>query len=262
MQEGQAMLPGAQKIYAAIAGVINDIGTVSKDKVNKQQGFKYRSIDDVYSVLNPALAKNRVFILPEILNESREIKTTAKGTQMICVILDMKYTIYAEDGSHIQTPLKGEAMDTGDKAINKAMAIAYKYLCFQLFCIPVEDMADPDADSHELGADKQTANAAPKSRTSTSGKKSSSEGKQSSARNEKENTTADNGDENGKITEAMINTIRSEQKRTGVAEKAILSRLHTKAKKIEDLTVEEFNQVMKIFQVTKDLKQEAADGNK
>ena len=60
----------------------------------------------------------------------------------------------------------------------------------------------------------------------------------------------------------MINTIRSEQKRTGVAEKAILSRLHTKAKKIEDLTVEEFNQVMKIFQVTKDLKQEAADGNK
>ena len=162
MQEGQAMLPGAPKIYAAIAGVINDIGTVSKDKVNKQQGFKYRSIDDVYSVLNPALAKNRVFILPEILNESREIKTTAKGTQMICVILDMKYTIYAEDGSHIQTTLKGEAMDTGDKAINKAMAIAYKYLCFQLFCIPVEDMADPDADSHELGADKQTAKAAPK----------------------------------------------------------------------------------------------------
>lgn len=260
MQEGQAMLPGAPKIYAAIAGVINDIGTVSKDKINKQQGFKYRSIDDVYSVLNPALAKNRVFILPEILNESREIKTTAKGTQMICVILDMKYTIYAEDGSHIQTILKGEAMDTGDKAINKAMAIAYKYLCFQLFCIPVEDMADPDADSHELGTDKQSAKTTPKSRTSTSGKKKSSEDKQSS--DEKENTTADNGDGNGKVTEAMINTIRSEQKRTGVAEKAILSRLHTKAKKIEDLTVEEFNQVMKIFQVTKDLKQEESDGDK
>lgn len=262
MQEGQAMLPGAPKIYAAIAGVINDIGTVSKDKINKQQGFKYRSIDDVYSVLNPALAKNRVFILPEILNERREIKTTAKGTQMICVILDMKYTIYAEDGSHIQTTLKGEAMDTGDKAINKAMAIAYKYLCFQLFCIPVEDMADPDADSHELGTDKQLPKEAPKSRTLTSSKKKSSTEKQSPVRNEKENTTADNRDENGKITEAMINTIHSEQKRTGVAEKAILSRLHTKAKKIEDLTVEEFNQVMKIFQVTKDLKQEVADGNK
>ena len=262
MQEEQAMLPGAPKIYAAIAGVINDIGIVSKDKVNKQQGFKYRSIDDVYSVLNPALAKNRVFILPEILNESREIKATAKGTQMICVILDMKYTIYAEDGSHIQTTLKGEAMDTGDKAINKAMAIAYKYLCFQLFCIPVEDMADPDADIHELKGNKQPENAAPKNRTPASGKKKSSEEKQSSDQSEKEDAAADNGDGNGKITEAMLNTIRSEQKRTGVAEKAILARLHTKAKKIEDLTVEEFNQVMKIFEVTKDLKREASDEHK
>lgn len=46
-------------IYKAIAGVIADIGAVGKDKVNRQQGFKYRSVDDVYSVLNPALAKNR-----------------------------------------------------------------------------------------------------------------------------------------------------------------------------------------------------------
>lgn len=262
MEENKVSLPGAPKIYGAIAGVINDIGVVSKDKTNKQQGFKYRSIDDVYSVLNPALAKNKVFILPEIMEEQRESGTSKSGARLTSVILKMKYTVYAEDGSHIQTILKGEAMDTGDKAINKAMAIAYKYLCFQLFCIPVEDMADPDADSHELGADKQTAKAAPKSRTSTSGKKSSSEGKQSSVRNEKENTTADNGDENGKITEAMLNTIRSEQKRTGVSDKAIFSRLHTKAKRIEDLTVEEFNQVMKIFEVTKDLKREASDEHK
>ena len=216
----------------------------------------------MYSVLNPALAKNRVFILPEILNESREIKTTAKGTQMICVILDMKYTIYAEDGSHIQTTLKGEAMDTGDKAINKAMAIAYKYLCFQLFCIPVEDMADPDADSHELKGDKQPEKSETRNRTSVSGKKKPTEEKQDSPQNEKKAADEGNGDGDGKITEAMLNTIRSEQKRTGVSEKAILARLHTKAKKIEDLTVEEFNQVMKIFEVTKDLKREASDEHK
>lgn len=46
MQEGKALLPGAPKIFVAITGVINDIGIVSKDKVNKQQGFKYRSVDD------------------------------------------------------------------------------------------------------------------------------------------------------------------------------------------------------------------------
>lgn len=262
MEENKVSLPGAPKIYGAIAGVINDIGVVSKDKTNKQQGFKYRSIDDVYSVLNPALAKNKVFILPEIMEEQRESGTSKSGARLTSVILKMKYTVYAEDGSHIQTILKGEAMDTGDKAINKAMAIAYKYLCFQLFCIPVEDMSDPDADSHELETDKQTAKAAPKSRASTSGKKNSSEEKQSPDRNEKENTAMDNGDGNGKITEAMINTIRSEQKRTGVSDKQILSRLHSKITKIEDMTVEEFNLVMQIFQVTRTPKQEVPDGDK
>lgn len=246
-------LPGPPKIFAAIAGVINDIGVVSKDKVNKQQGFKYRSVDDVYSVLNPALAKNKVFILPEILDESREVKTTRNGAQMVCVILKMKYTIYAEDGSFIKTILKGEAMDTGDKAINKAMAIAYKYLCFQLFCIPVEDMTDPDGESHELKDDKAGKE---KDKGNAQDKKGSGAKTKSESADQKEGRDQEK-DQEDRITEAMLNTIRSEQKRTGVSDKAILSRLHTKAKKIEELSVEEFKQVMKIFEVTRTLKEEA-----
>ena len=67
-------------IYRAIAGVIEDIGTVGKDKINKQQGFKYRSIDDVYNALHPALAKNKVFIVPEILeHESPETERLLSG---------------------------------------------------------------------------------------------------------------------------------------------------------------------------------------
>ena len=60
------------KIYAAIAGVISDVGAVGKDKINKQQGFKFRSIDDVYNALHPALAKNKVFIVPKILDQQRQ----------------------------------------------------------------------------------------------------------------------------------------------------------------------------------------------
>ena len=55
------------KIYAAIAGVIADCGIVGKDKVNKQQGFKYRSVDDVFNALHPALAKNKVVIIPTVV---------------------------------------------------------------------------------------------------------------------------------------------------------------------------------------------------
>ena len=42
----------------------------------------------------------------------------------------------------------------------------------------------------------------------------------------------------------------------------ILDRLHSKAKSIEEMTVEEFKQAMKIFEVTKDLKREASDEHK
>lgn len=263
MQEGQAMLPGAPKIYAAIAGVINDIGVVSKDKINKQQGFKYRSVDDVYSVLNPALAKNKVFILPEIMEEHREIGTSKSGGRVVSVILKMKYTVYAEDGSHIETILKGEAMDTGDKAINKAMAIAYKYLCFQLFCIPVEDMADPDAEIHDMDGKKTQEKNTGKGRVSTSAekKKEAAKAQPASDKSEQQSDSAQES-KDGKVTEAMVNTIRAEQKRTGVSDKLIFSRLHSKVESIEEMTVEEFNQVMKIFEVTKDFKQEASDEHK
>ena len=46
-------------------------------------------------------------------------------------------------------------MDSGDKATNKAMAIAFKYACFQVFCIPTEEMTDPDGESHELGKEEE-----------------------------------------------------------------------------------------------------------
>lgn len=266
MEENKVCLPGPPKIYAAIAGVINDIGVVSKDKVNKQQGFKYRSVDDVYSVLNPALAKNKVFILPEILDETREIGTSKSGGRVASVILKMKYTVYAEDGSHIETVLKGEAMDTGDKAINKAMAIAYKYLCFQLFCIPVEDMADPDVEIHDMDGKKEQEKDTGKGRVSASTTKKQGAAKAQPAGNkedksEKKRDPAQES-EDGKVTEAMVNTIRAEQKRTGVSDKVILARLHSKARSIEEVTVEEFKQVMKIFEVTKDLKREASDEHK
>src|SRR5699024_11672405 len=51
------------------------------------------------------------------------------------------------DGSSVESIIIGESMDMGDKATNKAMAAAYKYACFQVFCIPTEEMQDPDAET-------------------------------------------------------------------------------------------------------------------
>ena len=57
--------------------------------------------------------------------------------------------VSACDGSKHTVKTYGEAMDSGDKATNKAMSAAYKYAAFQTFCIPTEGDNDADAQTHE-----------------------------------------------------------------------------------------------------------------
>ena len=45
-------------------------------------------------------------------------------------------------------------MDSADKASNKAMSVAFKYACFQVFCIPTEEMVDPDSETPPQSSQK------------------------------------------------------------------------------------------------------------
>lgn len=226
------------KIYAAIAGVIADCGAVGKDKVNKQQGFKYRSVDDVFNALHPALAKNKVVIIPTVVERQfEEVGKTKNGAAIIKVICKVKYDICAEDGSRVTSIIYGEGMDMGDKATNKAMAIAYKYLCFQVFCIPTEEMTDPDGESLEEEIE------APKKQPVKK------QEKQKERLPTKQPASEETGEE--KISQAMLNTIRNEQRITGVSDQKILRSDGIRAKKVEDLTVLEYKKIMNRFQATK-----------
>jgi hypothetical protein len=60
--------------------------------------------------------------------------------------------VSASDGSKHTVSTFGEAMDSGDKATNKAMSAAYKYAAFQAFAIPTEGDNDPDNSTHEVKA--------------------------------------------------------------------------------------------------------------
>ena len=139
-----------KNIYETINAVMNEIGAIGKDSKNAQQGFMFRGIDAVMNALAPALQKHKLFIVPEVLDQRREERQTKSGNNLIYSVCTIKYTFYAEDGSHIEATVIGEGMDSGDKATNKAMSIAFKYACFQVFCIPTEEMIDPDAECHEV----------------------------------------------------------------------------------------------------------------
>ena len=136
-------------IYESIAAIMAEGYTITKDKKNAQQGFKYRGIDDVMNTFFPLLSKHKVFLVPEVLDCRREERQTTKGGNLIYSVLTIRYTFYAEDGSSVSAVVVGEGMDSGDKASNKALAVGMKYAMFQVFCIPTEEMIDPDATTPE-----------------------------------------------------------------------------------------------------------------
>lgn len=134
-------------IHQAITDIMSEGYAITKDKRNQTQGFMYRGIDDVMNTFQPLLAKHHVFVVPEVIEQQRMERTTGKDRTLLYAILKMRYTFYAEDGSSISAVVIGEGMDSGDKASNKAMSVAMKYAMFQVFCIPTEEMPDPDEDT-------------------------------------------------------------------------------------------------------------------
>jgi hypothetical protein len=146
------VVEGAPAIYAAMSGVMADLDAIGKDKKNEAQGFKYRGIDQVYNALHPILVKHNVFMTAQVVGKTREERTNAKGTVLAFTCLTMRYRFTTTDGSFVETEAEGEGMDSGDKSSNKAMAVAHKYALLQAFCIPTEDLVDPDAEVHEVKA--------------------------------------------------------------------------------------------------------------
>jgi ERF superfamily len=142
---GRAVAP---RVYSAICGVISDLSKVgiAKDKRNIQQGYQFRGIDDVYGALSPLLAKHQLCILPRVVErEVTERPTKSGGVQFYTTLKVAFDFVSALDGSTHAIVTVGEAMDSGDKSSNKALSAAYKYACFQAFCIPVEGDNDADA---------------------------------------------------------------------------------------------------------------------
>lgn len=145
-------------VYTAIRAVMNDIGQtgISKNRKNQQQGYQFRGIDDVYNELNGLLSKHGLIMTPRILARDVVERQTAKGGALFYVTVEAEFDfISAEDGTKHTVRTFGEAMDSADKATNKAMSAAYKYAAMMVFCIPTEGDNDADAVTHEVAPKKQ-----------------------------------------------------------------------------------------------------------
>ena len=142
------------KIFKAINDAMNEIGAISKGRVNQQQGYKFRGIDDMYNAIYPAFCKAGLFSVPTVLEVNREERPSKSGGVLVYTTVKVNYRLYADDGSFIESICIGEGMDSGDKSANKAMAAAQKYFFMQTFCIPTEEIKDSEEDSPEVAPKK------------------------------------------------------------------------------------------------------------
>jgi hypothetical protein len=141
------------KVYEKIAAVTAELSKIgiSKDSKNTSQGYAFRGIDAVYGALSPMLSKHGLCILPRVTDRQVIERQNRQGTALFYVTLTVEFDfVAAEDGSKHTVITVGEAMDSGDKASNKAMSAAYKYAAFQAFCIPTEGDNDADSTTHEV----------------------------------------------------------------------------------------------------------------
>ena len=142
------------KVYQAIAAVQAELAKtgIAKSRKNKQgEGYMFRGIDDVYAALAPLLAAHKLCVIPRVMQRDIAERTSSKGNPLFYVTVHAEFDfVSAEDGSKHTAATFGEAMDSGDKATNKAMSAAYKYAAFMTFAIPTEGDNDADATTHDV----------------------------------------------------------------------------------------------------------------
>lgn len=145
------------KVYKAIEAVSAAMSAngIGKGRKNTQQGYSFRGIDDVLNALSSALVSAQLVILPRVISREVVERQTAKGGALFYVTVEAEFDLVStEDGSKHTVKTYGESMDSADKATNKAMSAAYKYLALLTFCIPTEATPENDADftTHDVKA--------------------------------------------------------------------------------------------------------------
>lgn len=132
---------------------------IGKTRDNKQQGYKFRGVDEVMNAFAPILAEHGLFIRPRFTDRNVIERVTKTGSALFYVTVQGEFDFVDEAGGSVTVgPFFGEAMDSADKATNKAMAVAFKYAMFQTFCVPLEGVTggDADAETHEVTSDMES----------------------------------------------------------------------------------------------------------
>lgn len=151
------MTPAAQAspltALQAMAKVMSEVQSVSKDDQFSagQTHYRFRGVDRVVKAISGSMRKHGLVILPQTSAVPEYIQvSTSNGKPASLARVLVTYRIYGPAGDHVEVSAPGEAMDSGDKAVSKAMSVAWRTALLQAFFLPTED-PDPDSENYEIG---------------------------------------------------------------------------------------------------------------
>lgn len=138
-----------ENIYQLLNIAKQKVGAVGKSERNSAQGFNFRGIDTVVNAVGPVFNELGIINTPEVIEHVYDTVEIGKGrTPMGHVTMVVKYTFYAPDGSSVAAQVASEAMDSGDKAVTKAMSVAWRTALIQVLNLPTDE-PDPDSVSYD-----------------------------------------------------------------------------------------------------------------
>ncbi|MCW2898671.1 MAG: superfamily [Streptosporangiaceae bacterium] len=137
-------------VHEAIARAKAECSPVGKGDRNTDQNFNFRGIDSVLNGTARALNHYGVTFAPEVRAIQTDKYESRRGSSMMHVLVTVAYHVRGADGTSLDHPLVviGESADAGDKAVSKAMSVAFRTVLIQLLNLPTGD-PDPDSEAHE-----------------------------------------------------------------------------------------------------------------
>ena len=146
----------APTIITALTAAKKAVGAVAKSQRNTVQNFNFRGVDAVVNAAAPALNDAGIVIIPEVLESTYEtVEIGAKRTPMAHAVLKVAYWFYGPGGDFLRATVLAESMDSGDKAVAKAMSVAFRTALLQVLNLPTDE-ADPDEKIYERSSREET----------------------------------------------------------------------------------------------------------
>lgn len=154
---------GPENIAAKVAQVMGHLSSLDMNGTNTYHNYRYLTIGQIAEALRPLLANANLAIIPALVRVEPIVKdNTEKG-----VTAHVDFTLVCGDtGAMLTSRWQGEAFDSQDKAINKAIRAAQKYYLLVTFDISDSAESEADGDQGVAGSRKPRRQPAPKSNNS------------------------------------------------------------------------------------------------